>query len=156
MLRTCKGILAESSGVLNSGNEFVIEASSDIALCRLEQSRTSALHDQNLAPSCLSKYLPSSGSRKIKIVIELKSESDYPGMYTILNEACSWLQNMQHLSLVIELHLFSGMERHSCILEPLMWLRNVNKITFEQSEHNHDKTLSINQTSAISSRPIPS
>ena len=67
MLRTCKEIYAESSEVLNSGNEFVIEASSDIALRRLEQSRVLAPRDQNLTQSCLLKSLPSSGPRKIRI-----------------------------------------------------------------------------------------
>ena len=145
MLRTCREIYHESSAILFGENEFVIEASADAARLRLGLSGTSALRDQISPQMCPSVLLPPSRLRNIRIAITLKCKSDYSTTSVILHEACSWLQQIQRLSLVLELQLFPGMERYFCILEPLMSLREVHKFSMRHNNNSYDTTSLIKQ-----------
>ena len=94
---------------------------------------------------CPSVLLPPSRLRNIRIAITLKCKSDYSTTSVILHEACSWLQQIQRLSLVLELQLFPGMERYFCILEPLMSLREVHKFSMRHNNNSYDTTSLIKQ-----------
>ena len=139
MLCTCKEIYYESSEVLMNENQFTINVSSDATFHRQQLSRISAPGDQDLTQYNHLFPLPASRLRNIKISLNLKRKQDYPNMYTSLHEICYWLKDAQRLSLSIEIQLFPGTERLFCVLEPLMLLRNVDHITFEQKKHDFDK-----------------
>ena len=138
MLRTCKEIYHDSSAILVCENKFAINISADAARLCLELSRISALRSQNFTQNCPSVLLPLSRLRKVRIVINLKSKSDYSSTYIILHEACPWLRKVQQLSLILDIQFHPGMERYFCVLEPLLSLRKVHEVNFQHKNDSYD------------------